>query len=237
MSQKPKKKKSVKKSLSFNIIDWLFIIVAVITAIFVLVTDHDHSPLYIIADIIALVTGAIYMVLSVKGYRSNFVFSFFSIIAFAYIAWCNQFYGSMAFSIFCYIPCILIGFYLWGKHSNKNHEVRARKLTPTKIVTVIAAIIISTFILKFYLDAIGGASTILDSATVTTSLIANLLVVLRYREQWLVWLLADAIQLVMWTVTNDPVMPVMRILYPLSAIYGYIYWRKLLKHPHNSRRR
>lgn len=236
MSQKRKNKNLAKQSLSFSIVDWFFVIVAVIAAVFVLATDHVHPLFYVLADAFALVTGAFYMVLSVKGYRSNFIFSILSTAAFAYIAWYNQFYGNMALSIFYYIPCALIGFHLWGKHSNKNHEVEARKLTPTQIILVVIAIIISTIVLKLCLDVVGGASTILDSATVTISLVANFLVILRYREQWLIWLLADAIQLVMWTATNDPAMLTMRILYPLSAIYGYIYWRKLIKHPHNSRR-
>ena len=98
---------------------------------------------------------------------------------------------------------------------------------------MVIALIIATIALKLSLDAVGGASTFLDSATATLTFTANLLVLLRYREQWLLWLLVDAFQLIMWVATNDPVMIVIRVLYPLSAIYGYVYWKKLIKPSRN----
>lgn len=224
-------KKQNNKKFSLNIIDWLFVIAAMVTSIVTLIINRDHSPLYMIADISALVAGVIYMLLSVKGYRSNFIFSVFSAAAFAYIAWSNQFYGNVAVNLFYYIPCALIGFYLWGKHSNKNHEVKARKLTPKQSLLVVILLIMATMSLKLILDVVGGASTFLDSATATLTFAANILVLLRYREQWLLWILVDAFQLMMWSTTDDPVMIVLRILYPLSAVYGYVYWKKLIK-PH-----
>ena len=224
-------KKQNNKKFSLNIIDWLFVIAAMVTSIVTLIINRDHPPLYMIVDISALVVGVIYMLLSVKGYRSNFIFSVFSAAAFAYIAWSNQFYGNVAVNLFYYIPCALIGFYLWGKHSNKNHEVKARKLTPKQSLLVVILLIMATMSLKLILDVVGGASTFLDSATATLTFAANILVLLRYREQWLLWILVDAFQLMMWSTTDDPVMIVLRILYPLSAVYGYVYWKKLIK-PH-----
>lgn len=236
MTKGGKKRKNNQKH-PFNIVDWLFIIVAIVTAIFVLMTDHEHPLLYVIADVVAIITAAFYMVLSVKGYRSNFIFSILTTIAFAYIAWYNQFYGNVAISICYYIPCALIGYYLWGKHSNKKHEVVARKLTPVQILLLVATMIVTIIVLKLVLDMVGGASTILDSITVVITFIANILVLLRYREQWLLWLLVDTFQLMMWATTNDPVMLVLRILYPLSAVYGYVYWKKLIKPSRSKRKR
>ena len=225
-----------KQKYSLNIIDWLFIITAIITTIVALIVDNNHLPLYMIADISALIFGVIYMLLSVKGYHSSFIFSIFSAAAFAYIAWSNQFYGNVAVNLFYYIPCALIGFHLWGKHSNKDHEVKARKLTPAQSLLVIIMLIVATIALKLTLDAVGGASTFLDSATATLTFAANLLVLLRYREQWLLWILVDALQLMMWSNIDDPIMIVLRILYPLSAVYGYVYWKKLVKKSSRSKR-
>ncbi|MBQ1298808.1 nicotinamide mononucleotide transporter [Candidatus Saccharibacteria bacterium] len=226
----------MKKGGKFNIIDWLFILIAVVTAIIVLITDREHPLFYVIADVIAIITAVFCMVLGIKGYRSNFIFSIITTLAFAYIAWHNQFYGNVAISVFYYVPCALVGYYLWGKHSNKKREVIARKLTPAQFSLLIVAMIAAIVTLKLVLDAVGGTSTILDSVTVIITFMANILVLLRYREQWLLWLLGDTFQLIMWASTNDPVMLVLRILYPLSAIYGYIYWKKLVKKPSHRRK-
>ena len=53
--------------------------------------------------------------------------------------------------------------------------------------------VISIFLYKLLLDALGGNNTILDSASTMISIIANTLMLLRYREQWLLWIIIDMI--------------------------------------------
>ena len=228
-----KKSKFQSPALRFNLFDWGLVAVAIITSV-VAILDHHDSPLYLIADIITLDASVLYMILSAKGRRSNFIFCIVGTLTYIYLAWINQFYGSLALNLFYYIPCAIIGFYLWGRNSNKNHEVKARKLTRRQLIMVIALSVATSILFKFTLDALGGASTTLDSTATMVAIVANLLVLLRYREQWLFWLATDILQLVMWTNTDDPIMIVMRLLYPITAVYGYINWRKLVKLPRKS---
>lgn len=79
------------------------------------------------------------------------------------------------------------------------------------------------------LVALGGEYTILDSAATVLVIFATILAVLRFREQWLFWLLSDILQLIMWTTINDPAVLTLRIFFPIGAVYGYINWRKLIK--------
>lgn len=237
MIRKKQKSKKPQTRLHLNALDWLFIVTALGTTVYAVFNFHDYSLPYLVADLVALLTGVLYMILGAKGYRSNFIFSTFCVLAATYIAWSNQFYGSMAINILYYLPCEFIGFYLWGRNSRKNHKVVARKLETRQLALIIAGIAIVTALLKFILDACGGAATLLDSVATVTAIVANVLVLLRYREQWLFWLVADFAQLLMWTTVDDPVMLVMRILYPISAIYGYINWRKLVKAPRGAKKR
>lgn len=231
----PKKKSSqLKKSTTkvhFNLFDYIFFAVGIITSIATIIFYQSRSPLYIVFSVIALDSAIISTILSIKGRRSSFCFSLINALSFGFVSWSNQFYGSAMINVLFFAPCAFIGFYLWSKNSRKNGEVIARKLTFKQVILVIATFLISTFSLNFFLESVGGQSTILDSSGNILVIFASILVVFRYREQWLFWFASDILQLIMWSTASDPTILVMRIFFVFGSIYGYINWRKLLKKP------
>ena len=61
------------------------------------------------------------------------------------------------------------------------------------------------------------------------SIIANSLMLLRFREQWLLWIIIDMITVVMWILVKDFIMVTMWAVYLINAFYGYINWTKMSK--------
>lgn len=224
-----KKTKKQATKIKLNFIDWFCIIASAIISILTLVFYHENPPLYTIVSVIALMGGVIATILSIKGYRINFIFAFIESFACGYTSQANHFFGNAVINVFFYAPFMILGFYLWGKHQDKNKKVIARKFTPLQIILAVAIFIIATIALNSMLKLFGGEQTILDSSATILVVFATVLSVLRYRETWVFWLLSDILQLIMWTTTNDPAVLALRIFFPLSAIYGYIYWRKLVK--------
>lgn len=224
-----KNQKKKNQGIKLNVLDYLFLTVGLITSVIAIFFDHEHSAIYIAISIITLNSAIIGTVLSIKGRRSNFIFSFINAITYGQVSWYNRFFGSAASNLLFYAPCAIAGFLYWGKHRRKNKEVIARKFTPPQAIIVAVLFILSTAALNFILKAVGGESTLLDSSANVLVVFASILAVLRFREQWLFWLIADLIQLVMWTTTSDPTILVLRIFFPISSIYGYINWRKLVK--------
>ena len=62
-----------------------------------------------------------------------------------------------------------------------------------------------------------------------SKIFANLLMMLRYREQWLLWIIIDTITVVMWILANDLIMVTMWSVYLVNAFYGYYNWSKISK--------
>lgn len=52
---------------------------------------------------------------------------------------------------------------------------------------------------------------------------------LRYREQWLLWIIIDIITVIMWVLVGDLVMVTMWSVYLINAFYGYHNWTKMAK--------
>ena len=224
-------KKKPKTKIKFNLFDYFWFLVGIVTSVAAIIVDHEHSLIYITLGIISLISAIFAELISAKGHRICYIFSFISAISYGIVAWMNSFYGGAISNICFFAPTAVVGFYLWGKNSNKKKEIVARKLSPTQIAVLFVVVIAAAIGLKFILEYFGGASTILDSISTVIIPIASILGVLRYRETWLLWFISDILILVMWTGVSDITVLTLRIFYPIVAIYGFFSWKKLLKKP------
>ena len=225
-NNKPNKKSF--KSFRFNTLDWLCILFGISVSIIAPLIDHSHSFTYTAVSVIMLICGIFEMILGIKGRRSNYIFAIINTFASIYIAWSDQFYGNMAINAY-YIPICLFGFYSWGKHRDKKKDVIARKLSIKQILLATTIFIATSIILNILLQYFGGHATLLDSTSTILIIFASILGVLRYREQWILWIVVDALTLIMWLDTGSPATIAMRAFYVLGSIYGYFNWRKFIR--------
>ena len=86
---------------------------------------------------------------------------------------------------------------------------------------------IGTFLFVQLLNHFGGSSTGLDGLSTIIVIAAQALMVLRYREQWLLWILLNIISIALWAENTS--MYVMYSAYLLNSLYGYYNWSKLQK--------
>ena len=103
------------------------------------------------------------------------------------------------------------------------------KFTPLQWVLSIAGVIAATIIVGMWLDSIGSNQAYLDAATNVIAILAQLLMVWRYREQWVWWILIDIICIVMWFNVGNWSMVAMYIAWTANCIYGWYNWSKLAK--------
>ncbi len=92
-------------------------------------------------------------------------------------------------------------------------------------------IIIGTLLLIQKLKEAGGSSVNLDGLTTVIAVVAQLLMILRYREQWLLWIGLNVISIILWLQAEEGSLPIviMYSAYLLNSIYGYYNWTKLTK--------
>lgn len=77
------------------------------------------------------------------------------------------------------------------------------------------------------LQAAGGSSTGLDGLTTIITVAAQILMILRYREQWLLWIGLNILSIFLWAET--PAIYLLYSAYLLNSLYGYYNWTKLVK--------
>ena len=115
------------------------------------------------------------------------------------------------------------------RNDYETEKVEGNKLNLTKSILLVLVCGVGILLYKLVLDALGGQGTLLDSASTTISVFANLLMMLRYREQWLLWIIIDIITVIMWILAKDLIMVTMWSVYLVNAFYGYYNWTKISK--------
>lgn len=185
------------------------------------------------------ITGMICVVLVAKGKISNYYFGIVQTGTYAYISYTYGLYGESMLNALFYLPIQFIGIYLWSKNktdnSVKGEDVRVKKLSLKGWILVITISITASLLYAQVLSAIGGQQVRLDSVAVVLSIVAQILMLKRFAEQWILWIAVNVLSIALWAITlistggNDWSMLVMWTAFLFNSVYGYINWIKMSK--------
>lgn len=213
--------------VGYTVFEKLFLISMLVLQIVVFIISPDT-----IIGIISGISGVISVVLCAKGKISFYYVGFVQTISYLYLAWTNKLYGEVIENIF-YLVTMVWGIFLWKKNMQKNDDgtsdVKAKKFTNLQWALSIILTIVSTFFVGMWLDSIGSNEAYLDAATNVMSIFAQLLMIWRFREQWIWWIVIDVICVVMWARIGNWSMVAMYISWIINAAYGWYNWSKLNK--------
>lgn len=189
--------------------------------------------------LISSMTGMLCVILVAKGKISNFFFGMVQTSTYAYISYSYGLYGEAMLNGLFYFPMQFIGLYMWNKNKAlqkvKDEDIMVKRLTKKGWGILGISVIVGAFIymeLLFYLNA---QQVRIDSFAVVMSVAAQILMTLRFAEQWIMWVLVNVLSIVLWIVTlaqsggNDYTMLVMWTAFLVNSIYGWYNWEKLAK--------
>ena len=207
--------------------DWQYMLAMLALQIVVFMLCPE-SPLSIVAGI----AGVISVVLCAKGKFSFYFIGFVQTISYLILAWNARFYGEVIENLWYFVTMIW-GIFVWKKNStvddNGSAHVEALKFTPVMWVLSILGTAACTFGMGYWLNSIGSAQAYTDAATNVLAIFAQILMVKRYKEQWLWWFIIDILCLKMWFVAGNWSMVAMYIAWTINAFYGWHNWSKLAK--------
>lgn len=179
------------------------------------------------------IAGVICVILTAKGKISSYLFNFIQMITYMIICLNTRLFLEFGEQVFYFVACIF-GVFLWKKNMKKNddgtEQVIAKRFKPWHWIVTIVVTAVTTILLGTFGNTILGSTLpYLDAFTVALAVIAQLLMVWRYREQWAVWIVIDVSSLVMFAMLQQWSMVVMYVAWTINAFYGWYNWSKLAK--------
>jgi nicotinamide mononucleotide transporter len=177
------------------------------------------------------IAGCICVALTAKGKISSYFFNFVQMITYMIICWDLALYLEFGEQVFYFIVCIF-GVFIWKKNMKKNddgtEQVKAKKFKLWQWIVAVIVVIWTTWLLGFFgAEVLGSTLPYLDAMTVALAVLAQLLMVWRYREQWVCWIVIDVTSLIMFIILGQWSMVAMYIAWTINAVYGWYNWTKL----------
>lgn len=205
---------------------FMAVVVAMQIVVYCIAPD---TPLSIIAGI----AGCISVVMCAKGRLEFYFIGFVQNFSYMFLAYQNRFYGEVIENVF-YIITMIWGIFVWGKNMQDNGDgtknVIAKKFSALQWIASIVLTVIATAIMGKFLTSIGSNQAYIDAATNVMAIFAQILMVRRYREQWVWWIVIDLLNIWMWGVVGNWSMVAMYIAWTVNCIYGWVNWTKLNRH-------
>lgn len=187
-------------------------------------------------EIFTLVTGVIFLILEVRQKNAMWVVSIFSSSVAAIVFLEEKLYASMALNVY-YVITAIWGLFTWIRDSRKLRtesvaeasnkvKIHLSKLTWKIVLISIVCFLILTPVIYKILIRLGDSSSILDAIVLVMSIIATVWLVKSYPQQWLVWIVSDILSTTLCLTQGMYWMAALYAFYTLSAVYGFIHWKK-----------
>lgn len=183
--------------------------------------------------LVSCVAGIFYVVFLSDRNIWNFLVGFVSSTTYIIVAFNAKLYGEVIFYLIVDLPMIFISFFMWKKHVQKDFRVDSKKLSVKQIIAILMVSCASVGVYAYILKLIGGQNVVVDAISTVVSFIATLLMALRYREQWFMWIVVYLVSIIMWATTFDLLMLIMSISCFISCFIGFINWTKAVKKEDN----
>ena len=180
---------------------------------------------------IVLITGILNSYYSSVGNKINFPIGVINNLALSYVALKNNNYGLVIFNLLFFMPINIKGYFEWNKNSNKD-VVKNRGLGLKKGVITIILSIVTGLLVAYLLQLIPGERlTYLDSFTNVISFIAGILLMLRYNESWILYLVNNVLDLTLWIINfssggfDSLMVLLMSIMHLVINVHALFKWR------------
>lgn len=229
--------KNLRKSFrNLKAYEWLMAIVMIAIAAWAMVSAFmggsgggSNPPWLTVINFVSAICGVFCIFFCASASISNFAFGLVNTFVYMVFLWYHKIYGTFCLELLIYLPFNIVGWIIWAKHRDQveSEKTMAKKLTWLQDAATGAIVIAAAMIYHAILVRVGGSVPWLDAFTVSIGIIATGLEMLRYREQYWLWIVQDVIAVAMYIMHFDAVYLTKKSIYLIMAIVGVIRWTRL----------
>ena len=193
-------------------------------------------------QIFTLVTGVIYIILEIRQKNLMWLVGIATSLAAMWVFFRQGLYASFGLNTY-YLVTAFIGLWQWGKDKQRLELKSSRKSRTTKknrsvsvihlnrlswkiVIISFLIMVAGTYGVAQLMQLLENPMSYLDSAVTVISVVATWWLVRAYIQQWWLWIVADALSTALCISQGMWMMAALYGAYSLSAIYGYIHWKR-----------
>ncbi len=188
-----------------------------------------------ITHTVASLIGVTALIFVAKGMVLGQVLTVIFAVFYGIVSFELKYYGEMITYLFMTSPMAVCAIISWVKNPYKDSgEVKVRRLSAGQICLVLLSSLAVTAVFYFILRALGNASLLVSTLSVTTSFIASALTFLRSPYYALGYAANDVVLIILWSVAaardiSSLPMVLCFIMFLFNDLYGFYNWSRMQK--------
>lgn len=207
------------KYLNLDKFGFWFIVFGLSTQVLTYIVTEDTM-----LSLISGMTGVISVVLCSQRKISFYFWGFIQLFTFCVICYQEQLYGKIIENLF-YLITMIIGLVIWIRNKDTDELVETRSLTLKNSVYLTSGTVVAIVALFYILTSLNDSQPLIDSISTVLAIVAQMLMILRYKESWIYWLLVDLLCIVMFIIAENWCMTMQYIFWTFNCIYGFLKWK------------
>ena len=178
-----------------------------------------------VLSLISGLCGIFSVVLCAQRKISQFVFSFAQVITYTVIVLNAKLYGEVVENIF-YFVTMIVGMGIWmNGYDTDKQEISVKTLGIYQNASVAFLTLMGIIVMYLVLRRTDDPQPFLDAVSTVPAFTAQILMMLKYKENWWYWLTIDIAALFLWYNASNPLMLAQYAFWTLNCIYGMVKWR------------
>ena len=179
-------------------------------------------------SLISGMLGICSVVLSAQGNILTFLFGFAQVGTYTYLCCLERFYAEIALNVF-YFLSMIYGVFVWHRRLNdQSLQVQTRVISPRWMLLISMTLLLLSLLTGWLLHRFtDDPQPYLDAFTTVPAILAQILMVLAFREQWYLWLFVDILATIMWLRAGNYCMAAQYAFWCINCIYGLRQWKRL----------
>lgn len=211
--------------------EWVMFAAMIVIGGYYMATDTSHPLWYLIINYISSIAGVCCIFLCAHASWPSWLFAIVNTALYIVVLIYNRVYGTMALELLYYMPTNILGMVAWCRHRDTvdADKCKTKVMSWPRRLIMLGLVAVSTVVYYFILVWVGGATAWLDAMVVAIGIIATYYEIVRYADQYYLWLLTDVIAVVQWVILGDGIMITKKSIYLIMAVIGLFNWLKLQK--------
>jgi nicotinamide mononucleotide transporter len=182
-------------------------------------------------ETVAALFGIISVYLSVRQNIWSWPTAIVNVGLYTFVFYQSRLYADMGLQV-VYVVISFYGWYQWLYGGQGHTELKVSRTSRTLQIALAAIGIVSTFLLGTLLHRTTNAALpYLDSATTSTSLVAQWMMTKKLLENWLVWVAVDIVYIGMFIYKQLYVTSLLYLVFLVLSVMGYRQWKATLREP------
>ncbi|MBS1596408.1 MAG: nicotinamide mononucleotide transporter [Bacteroidetes bacterium] len=179
-------------------------------------------------EIVVVVLGLLYIVLIAIEVRAGWIAGVIGSALFVVSNIYQHLYMDMVLNSY-YVWAGIYGWYMWGRKDD-GEALPVANIPKQLFAVLLAGSAVLTVAFGYGLSQFTNNSLpYLDAGVTILSFLATWMSTRKYIENWLVWLVADPLAVILYYYKGGMFYPMLFAIYTGMAAYGYLSWRKHMK--------